>query len=157
MGIAPHGRFQAVLTRHPPALGGQHCPAQRPGRAEALTVTVQRGQFLARGPWPPASRGLRKQLLILGRIDLVILENAVFPPRESQKSLGGKVGDGKGVAIQMKRNKNTRPSTAVSDLAEAAVMGEKSVSLISKGLGGEVWRRDILPGPRPTRGTALGP
>lgn len=58
------------------------------------------------------------------------------------------MGDGKGVAVQMKRNKNTRPSTAVSDLAEAAVMGEKSVSLISKGLGGEVWRRGILPGPR---------
>lgn len=73
--------------------------------------------------------------MILGHTDLVILENAVFPPRESQKSLGGKVGDGKGVAVQMKRNENTRPSTAVSDLAEAAVTGEESVSLMSKGLG----------------------
>lgn len=45
------------------------------------------------------------------------------------------MGDGKGVAVQMKRNENTRPSTAVSDLAEAAVTGEESVSLMSKGLG----------------------
>lgn len=51
---------------------------------------------------PPATRGLREQLVTLGHTDLVILENAVFPLRESQKSLGRKVGDRKWVAVQMK-------------------------------------------------------
>lgn len=95
--------------------------------------------------------------MILGHTVLVILENAVFPPRESQKSLGGKVGDGKGVAVQMKRNENTRPSTAVSDLAEAAVTGEESVSLMSKGLGARSGGGRILPGLRPPGGRPWGP
>lgn len=136
----------------------------RPGRpALPSSETRQRrgpGGHCSKGPVlssrPPAPRGMRKQLLTLGHTDLVILENAVFPPRESQKSLGGKVGDGKGSCPNETQTRTQGLAQLVSDLAEAAVMVEKSVSLTSKGLGGEVWRRGTcLAQGRP--GTVLGP
>lgn len=66
---------------------------------------------------------------------MVILENAVFPPRESQKSLDRKVGDRKGGSRS--NEMQTKPqglARLFSDLAKAAVM-KKSMSPISNGLG----------------------
>ena len=66
---------------------------------------------------------------------MVILENAVFPPRESQKSLDGKVGDRKGGSRSNEMQTKTQGLARLfSDLAKAAVM-KKSVSPISNGLG----------------------
>lgn len=61
--------------------------------------------------------------------DLVILENAVFPLRESQKSLGGKVEAWRGAAIQGKcKQEHKAQHSSLSDVAEAAVMAEKNMS-----------------------------
>lgn len=80
---------------------------------------------------PPATRSLRKQLLTLGHTDLVILENAVSPPRESQKKLRweGGVGEGDSHLNEMQtRTQGLAQLNSLSGLAEAVMMVEKSMS-----------------------------
>lgn len=67
--------------------------------------------------------------MTFGPTDLVILENAAFPRRESLESLGRRVGDRKGVAVQTKcKQEHKAEHRSLSDLAEAAAMVEKYMS-----------------------------
>lgn len=74
--------------------------------------------------------------MTLGHTDLVILENAVSPPRESQKKLRGEGGGGEGdshLNEMQTRTQGLAQLNSLSSLAEAAMMGEKSMSPTQQG------------------------
>lgn len=68
--------------------------------------------------------------------------------------MGGKAGTERGVAVRRRCKQDTRPSTVLSDLAKAAVMGSRGAwPLLSR--GGEQAREDGQP--RPETGLTIGP
>ncbi|KAB1251952.1 hypothetical protein Cadr_000030827 [Camelus dromedarius] len=144
-----------------------HRPRGQDGEPAGIPPTLRKAstaQLEARGrkeassqlkaPGTPATRTLREQLLTLDHTDLVILENAAFPPRESQKSLNGKVGDRKGGSRSNEMQTRTQGLARLfPDLAKAAVMGKKSVALQEEATLPET---GLTPGPRGRGSVGLG-